>query len=560
MGHMIMATSKKNEKVNIRHYAAFHYLKEIQAYCKQELDLTLLANQEGYSRLIKVIEKINELPDEYQSDINYANLYFKYHNKLEKIARKELTDHNLRKTATLLDGLFIKSFENQNKIHDFVFENVIDDGEIETKENLQENISKKTTGRSKIDIRHPDNPLNAFFSSMLGAFDYNPLKRNNVPFLPFEDQKFPTRTCVRIGAQTRGSGYANDTFQRYLLANSRMRSQLTTQNQQGLYDYVYISLMKTEESRQDIKKKGVAKAIDKFVRHSEGSRAAAIECINLAKDYHTAALTLPADGGFFLGNFSMKKGKATDDTQTNMQTLVEQVVHSIKHDRNDFSMSSEVKKALFGQPFDATIVEALLKKAIDEVIPGVKGKALKDINLNGAERNAVLFQFVKWNLSNYILETLNPRAYNMSCKDAIDRGNIHMIWYHMNLLAKQGTPMAKEEFFKLLDSPAMIVKDRALNNNRNLLLNVMKQRLKTDPTFNAQHPWAQDWVAKNMPTLPSVQADDNNKSKITEAAVGKTLTYGFNAQQQSCAKQHSAKIDYAHMDGAIRVPVMVGCI
>ncbi|HRE30589.1 MAG TPA: hypothetical protein PLD88_01315, partial [Candidatus Berkiella sp.] len=282
--------------------------------------------------------------------------------------------------------------------------------------NLKKNLIKKTDGLSKKDIRHPDNPLNAFFASMLGGFGYNPLKRNNVPYLPFAENRLPTnRTCLRIGAQTRDSGYVNSTFQRYLLANARTRVDLTPQNTHGQYDYVYISLMKTEESRQDVKKKGIAKKLDQFVRNSEGTRAAALECINLAKDYRTAVITLPADGGFFLDGFSMNKGAAIHNHKVNMKDLARQLIESIKLDRNDFSMSKDVKKVLFGEPFNGLVIEELLKTAINEVIPDVKEKSLSDINLTPEKRNAVLFQFVKWNLSNYILEVSNPRAYNMSC-------------------------------------------------------------------------------------------------------------------------------------------------
>ncbi|MCS5711535.1 hypothetical protein [Candidatus Berkiella aquae] len=561
----------KPEKMNIHQQATFHYLQEIKRYCLQNIDIKQFPNKKEYKQLAKILNKVSKISSDFNKEFNYADLYFKYHNAIEKVADLELNSRE-RKTATYLDGLFIRTFENQNKIHDFLFDNVINEGEIESKNNLQKNLIKKTDGLSKKDIRHPDNPLNAFFASMLGGFGYNPLKRNNVPYLPFSENRLPThRTCLRIGAQTRDSGYVNSTFQRYLLANARNRVDVAPQNPQGQYDYVYISLMKTEESRQDVKKEGIAKKLDQFVRNSEGTRAAALECINLAKDYRAAVITLPADGGFFLDGFSMKKGAAISNHKINMKDLANQLIESIKLDRNDFSMSKDVKKALFGEPFNERLIETLLKSAINEVIPDVKGKDLSDINLTPEKRNAVLFQFVKWNLSNYILEVLNPRAYNMSCKDAIDRGGIHTLWYHMNLLAKHGTPLTKEEFFKFLDSPAMVVKYRALNDNRNLLVNVMKHRLDADATFEAQHPWARKWVEMNSPkqeVKPSVELSKLKKMLNVEKAAPKeiiseqqlkqALTNIFNQQVQSCAKQQQKSFSYA--DSAnLRVPVMVRC-
>lgn len=572
-----MSFKQLDPKVNIHQQATFHYLQEINAFVRSNVDMQQFPNSKTHRRLARVLKELAKLSPEFSSKQDYTKLYTDYHNALEKVADYELNHKDLRSKESCLDNLFINSFENDNKIHNFIFDNVVNDGDILLTDNVKKNIKNKTEGLSKKDIRHPDNPLNAFFASMLGGFGYNPLKRNNVPYLPFASDRLPTsRTCLRIGAQTRDSGYVNSTFQRYLLANARTRAAITPENPQGQYDYVYISLMKTEESRQDVQKSGMAKKIDQFVRNSEGTRAAAIECINLAKDFRAAAITLPADGGFFLGDFSLSKGKALNNAKTNMADLSKQLISSIQLDRNDFSMSKDVKKRLFGEPFNGSIIEQLLKEAIVDVVPGSNGKNLNEINLAPAERNAVLFQFVKWNLSNFILDTLNPRAYNMSCKDAIDRGGIHTLWYHMNLLAKNGTPMTKEEFFTYLDTPAMIVKYRALNANRNLLLNVMQQRLATDSTFAKQHPWAADWVAANSPKVNTVTAEEKvelakleniltltakpavKTQVISEQDLKVALTNVFNQQKQTCAAQARKTFSYAD-SGHINVPVMIRC-
>ncbi|HRE30588.1 MAG TPA: hypothetical protein PLD88_01310, partial [Candidatus Berkiella sp.] len=156
---------------------------------------------------------------------------------------------------------------------------------------------------------------------------------------------------------------------------------------------------------------------------------------------------------------------------------------------------------------------------------------------------------------------------------AIDRGGIHTLWYHMNLLAKHGTPMTKEEFFTFLDSPAMVVKYRALNNNRNLLVNVIKHRLDADATFEAQHPWARKWVEMNSPKteekpktsviiekLDKVLNTQKSESKkfISEKQLKRALTNAFSHQLQSCAKQQQKAFSYAD-SGHLWVPVMIRC-
>jgi hypothetical protein len=59
--------------------------------------------------------------------------------------------------------------------------------------------------------------------------------------------------------------------------------------------------------------------------------------------------------------------------------------------------------------------------------------------------------------------------------------------------------MSEKEFLCYMDSPAMSVKYRALNHNRNLLWNVLNQRMKSDTLFAQAHPWARQWLAQNIP-------------------------------------------------------------
>jgi hypothetical protein len=71
----------------------------------------------------------------------------------------------------------------------------------------------------------------------------------------------------------------------------------------------------------------------------------------------------------------------------------------------------------------------------------------------------------------------------------------------MNLQYKQNSFMSEREFLCYMDSPAMSVKYRALNHNRNLLWNVLNQRMKSDSLFAQAHPWAQQWLTQNNPAL-----------------------------------------------------------
>lgn len=512
------ATPANSQPMDIRQEATFAYLKQIQAFYRDNKSM-FQNNRTPYAQLEDTLKEVDSTIGNEKGPApnkNYSRLYTRFQEITEKVAKAELKEVGKRGNQKL-DAFFKQIYENDNKIHDKVANRVINAnagvaaGDIGTKKQVGSNIKNKTTNPSKLlDIRHPDNKLNAFFSSMIG-FGYNPLKRNNVPYVAFDQNALSDGTkdqkCLRLGAQTQGEGEVNPTFKRYLLANARTaaKADQDTKQDQGAksdYQYVYISLLKRGQEHQDTKKTGFNRLLDKFVRFSEGKRANALEDINKEKHLKAAVITLPADGEFFLGDFSMKKGMNKDNNQNQLvkaSVLLDQLKDSINNNKNDFYMTDEVKNKLFGPNCDNGKLDALYKQAMKDVLGPRAEKMGLDTKMTQEQRSAVLFQFVKGNLSNHIISELNPKAYNMSCKDAIDRGGIHTLWHHMNLKHEQGKPMSEKDFHKFLDSPALIVKYRPLNDNRNVLWNALKHRMDADPSFKENHQWANKWLEKNAP-------------------------------------------------------------
>lgn len=494
--------SNANPLLDIKARATYLYLEKIRLYYYQNQDLINKNPQKPYDGLLKVMNQILFLSP--QTDTN--TLYRAFHEALEKVAKYELQPG--AKLALNLDPLFIEAYENNSEINAIIYDEILH--EAENKNKIEKKVKTKTTDPDKIiDVRHPDNKANAFFTSMLGV-GYHPLKRNNVPYVAFDAKQVNTgRTCLRMGAQTQKNGKVNPSFKRYLLANSRNSSP-------GNIDYVYINLLKRKpgsqhtDKNQVIEKKGFAKKIekfkDKFVRYSEGKRASALERLNYSKELKTAVITLPADSHFFLGRFSMKTGgvKGTNSSIP-YDTLFESINQSILKNQNDFFITENVKTRLFGENRDNGELEKLFKQAVTDVMGAPKHASGTYPPFTAEQRSAILFQFVKFNLSNYILDTLNPKAYNFSCKDGIDRGAIHTLWFHMNQLhdlhqKDSSIPaMTQETFMKHLDSPALIVKYRPLNHNRNLIWNALNHRMKADQDFAHNHPWAVDWLKHNAP-------------------------------------------------------------
>lgn len=488
--------------IDIHEQATFQYLLEIKKFLHEnKFDYP---NSKAYARLEHVLYLIKHISDTPNSAEDYKKLYTMLHNAAEKVAKHELKRRN-RNQNHQFDSLFIQLFENDSKIHDFIASKVLPAQGDRTSAGIFEALKSKTTNPNPTwDIFHPDNKLNAFFCSMLGLFGYNPLKRNNVPYVAFNEAELgDAKKCLRLGAQTQDADKVNPTFERYLLANGRREKakKAPESRHDSLYNYAYFSLLKRKQPSQDTNKSWFAKLVDWFVRSSEGARAESLESLNEKRDLKTAVMTLPADNEFLLGSFKMSTGSTAQDSKQkqSLANILRPLKKSILNNRNDFYFSKNVAKILFNNPKKKDIIADLLKQAAIEVL-GIDPKTpLSKIYINDEQRNALLFHFIKFTLTKYILDTLNPIAYNMTCKDAIDRGAIHTLWYHICLLHDKGTPLCENDFYKYLDSPAMIVKYRPLNHNRNLLWNVMRQRMENDGLFRASHPWAQTWLEANTP-------------------------------------------------------------
>lgn len=493
-------------KIDIRKEVAFRYLLEIKHFLVSN-PITVSSNKSCYQSLINILFEISEMKDLFQSNIKYKNQYTKLHEAMEKIAKYELKKENRGRTHEL-DALFIKLFENDSKAHNFIAKQLLGATVEHNKEKIIGQLVENTTNPDKkTHIEHPDNPVNAFVSSMLG-YKYHPLKRNNIPYVAFNEQQLEQNAkCLRIGAQTQKSGTINPVFERYLLANARRNPQQSSSVKLGQkkdFEYVYINLMKRDQESQDSKKSGLSKRIDKFVRYSEGKRANVLETLNEKEDLNTAVITLPADNEFLLGTFKMSKGSASNlDKRCSLSDLFVQIKNSIQHNRNDFYFSAKVKEILFGDTCNNGVIKELFESAATDIVKGFDKNKLNKIFIGDEERSALLFHFVKSKLTSYVLETLNPKAYNFTCKDAIDRGAIHTLWYHFNLFYEKGTPMSEKAFLKYLDAPALIVKYRPLNHNRNLIWNALKHRIESDVKFRQSHPWAVAWLNNNVPVSQS---------------------------------------------------------
>lgn len=519
-----MATSK----IDIRQTACYHYLLQIKKFYLASNLLTKFPqkNESPYAELYRALESIkNNVNNEPNNVINYAALYTEFQKAAENVAKFEISDKERKSNDKRLDNLFLTIFENDNKMNKIIFDAFNSEKMNVTAEEINKSLKAESANTNTLNPHHPDNRANAFFTSMMGWFNYNPLQKNNVPYVNPEigpQSNHPKN--LRFGAQTQNKGEVNAVFKRYLLANARR-----SVDDDDHYQYVYFNLLKREQSIPASRKYDFKNFKDKFVRSSEGYRGSALESLNFDKELKVAVITLPADNNFLLKNFNVNEGRETAATAETVDTLFKEITTSILFKKNDFYIHKKFYKQIFGEDANNIFLnrknhhdltddelKALMKTELGDLfksaVEEITGKNLDNAQpLSTLERSAVLFHFVKFSLTDHILDKLNPQGYNTTCKDAIDRGAVHTLWYQMNKQFKMHMeieeikPMSEKEFLMYLESPAMSVKYRALNHNRNQLWNVLNHRMKADPIFASVHPWAKNWLIQNDPQAHNKQ-------------------------------------------------------
>ncbi len=478
---------------DINNQAAFAYLKAF-------LNLALPVNTDyrgtdraEYAKLIGHMNKIkSKLADsEYNDKHNYLSLYTTLHELAEKIAVKEDPTSVLNGSLlTFHQQFFIALYENDNKLFEGIDQQLIHDPENKPRaraSHIHEKLKVHNINKPGIfQFTHPENWANKLFSGLMGI-DYNPLKRTNTPYIAFKDDNAPT--LLRMGTQVQGMQTLQPAFQNFLAAKKSMSEKP--------FHHVYINLLK-----RNMKNHG-----GKFERYFERAKSKALEKIN-DKSLGAAVITLPADNATFFEGYSKSKGKALDKNQRfNLDDIERQLIDSITHNKNDFNIPDDIKAMIFrnGLPND---VRALFQKSVIFVL-GDSGQK----QVTAEQRQAIVFDFVKFGLTNLIAQKLNPDTMNVSCKDAIDRGGVHALWYEFRRRMESGKLMSEREFNMHLDASALLVKGRPVNDHRVLIWNVINQSFLQNPKAYEESPWVKQWLVNNYPVDKETKALESKQSK-----------------------------------------------
>lgn len=493
-------------RLDVLNKACFEYLEKFPSPTLQDSDLSFLkrSERETYREIIRLLKDHQKnQPITFNRKKNYKEIYQKLHELAENLQlyTDDLPSGELKKFH---QQLFVTMFENDNKIHAEINKEVIQHDSHSATSDLQRIKQNQAalTKRPFKGISHPEHAANRFFSGLLG-FKYHPLKKNNVPYISFEHTN-PNRNNLRFGAQINGLGTVNRSFTQYLAVKK-------AQNPEKKYNHVYINLQK-----RDMNEGG------KFERYFERTRSLALENLENRKNLGIAVITLPADSRFFFSGFSHASGLSSSNQLTPLNELKDDLVLAIQNNTHDFYISDDVKEALFGDNMAPIVSELFARAAKDILGPNYSAQKSVDPTI----RQAILFHFVKFHLTDHILNQLQPDNFNISCKDNIDRGGAHNLWYELNLAIRDGKKISLETFQKNLDASALLVKDRPMNDHRNVVWNTLYQEFIHNPQKTANSmPWAGEWLAKNIPL--EKQLEKSLQKPAHEVTLSKKLKESF---------------------------------
>jgi hypothetical protein len=220
---------------------------------------------------------------------------------------------------------------------------------------------------------------------------------------------------------------------------------------------------------------------------------------------NVAVITLPADKGFMEQSAFKKTHDRLKYTDSfNQFLLIASQDKKSTQKVKDFHISDNVRRLIFKDEagnYSLDTEKEQLRTLLTRSFRAL-GFSNEDGSLSSAQRQAVWFHFIKFELANHIITKLNPQSVNFSCKDAIDRGGVSSLYYNLMKSFEAETPMSRVEFERGLHAAPTLVKARGMNHHLKLIWNAVDvyldahyEEVKTNP----RKAWLIEWRDLNCP-------------------------------------------------------------
>ena len=468
---------------DLHNYNAYQYLKALTLPSEENTDSDF---EECDS--LKLLRSLNTPADSaYDKEAPYGSVYTAL---MEDIERLLLKNENLNDEK--YDEFFTSLYVNDNKILLSSYDAIKD---IVAKKSpssapVSEEIKKSMKDENPVnsDTPHRQEWVSTRFKDIVGP-NYKPSYKTSLATKRnYRYNPQPASQELRIGTQGQVENYVsrvNPLFKRFLVAQNRKKPDGTP-----AITHVYFNNLG--------KDRGISHGYEGLFETSMTSKLHALE----TEQGNILVITLPADKGL------MKHHDAFDSDISLDKKEVEALFLNIAKESKDnpvfiqdFHISEAARTKIFGTKEKETLqLQALINTSFQAM--GLSDEQ----NISPAQRQAVWIHFLKYELPKYIIDTIQPKTFNFSCKDGIDRGGLSSAYF--NLLSSFATdspmdsPMDCAEFEQALHAAPTMVKGRGMNQHLDVIWNALdcyiqanRNLIKDDPQKN----WLLKWRDDNCP-------------------------------------------------------------
>jgi hypothetical protein len=221
----------------------------------------------------------------------------------------------------------------------------------------------------------------------------------------------------------------------------------------------------------------------------EGKRERSMtEALNtLENDFkNVAIITLPSSHGAISLDRHNKKNLTLSEWKKKILDIALENGYGPKIE--DFHISEQIREKIFAGMERENKLTELIQNSFVKL-----GYNDPHAIINPAQQQAIYFDFIKYELTKFIINQLNPSSINFSCKDGIDRGGIASAYYNLISSIESGLAMTEEEFTRALHAAPALVKGRGMNNNIERLWNAINAYIDAQKGNKNIPDWLYTW-------------------------------------------------------------------
>jgi len=321
--------------------------------------------------------------------------------------------------------------------------------------------------------------------------EFHPMETTSIPSL--RDTPWLSNVKqIRMGTQAireAGESYVSPLFEKFI------------QSQVDPFYPAKITHLYINSLKRDIGSSMIQRIDERTIEAKFTTELEALE----KKHPNLAVITLPSDGGYMSKEDALdckihvnSKKEILIGSQLTEFVKIAMESKGAKKGVKDFHISQSVRERA---EIDETLMKTLLEKSA--VAVGIS-TTRPYTPISPAQRQAIWFHFIKYELPNYLISKLKPETMNCSCKDGIDRGGVASAYFNLMKSFEKASPrtMTQDEFNRELHAAPTMVKGRGMNHHIHLIWNSVDAYVEANYkalSENNNQKWLIEWRDLNCP-------------------------------------------------------------